>query len=243
MPIARCLPLPPFSAVSSPARPDPLGRRLKPWNHPKRGNDDWHASLPIDNGRDDDSGARGRLRLAGGRGRDEQAGRADAHGLVDLEQLQKSLNESAQRNIELEQKKKQFQQELDQANAKIKQMREELGLLPEDDPSFTQRLVELAELDGRTKAKAQLYQSMLEREQAKLLREMYDKITAAIGDLAEKDGYDIVLLDDRKITIPANYNADQVNASILQKRLLYAGGADDITDQIITKMNAEFGTP
>lgn len=164
-------------------------------------------------------------------------------GLVDLEQLQKGLTESAQRNLALEQKKKDFQQELDQANAKIKQMNEEFSLLPEDDPAFTQRLIDLAELDGRTKAKAQLYQSMLEREQAKLLREMYDKITAAIGDLAEKDGYDLVLLDDRKITIPPNYNADQVNASILQKRLLYAGGADDLTDQIITKMNAEFGTP
>ena len=82
----------------------------------------------------------------------------------------------------------------------------------------------------------------LEVEKALRLQELYKSVKEAIVDLAEAEGYDIVMLNDasnellfdRESRIPAQV---QILQQIANRKLLYLSPATDVTDDLIVRMN------
>ena len=65
-------------------------------------------------------------------------------------------------------------------------------------------------------------------------------MTAAVAALAKKDGFDLILLDDRSINVPDDASYAEVNNTILNKRVLFASDTIDLTQRLITMMNNDF---
>ena len=77
------------------------------------------------------------------------------------------------------------------------------------------------------------------------LRDLDRSIKSAVTQLAEINGYDIVLVDDsgRELSIDAQSKASreiQVKAQMNARRLLYTNPEVDVTDELIERMNNAF---
>ncbi|MHC4126901.1 MAG: OmpH/Skp family outer membrane protein [Planctomycetota bacterium] len=82
----------------------------------------------------------------------------------------------------------------------------------------------------------------LEVEKALRLQNLYKSVKRSLADLAEAEGYDIVILNDssdelpfdREVRMPAQL---QILQQISSRKLLYLNPATDVTDDLIVRMN------
>ena len=97
---------------------------------------------------------------------------------------------------------------------------------------------------------SQSYDMFAERyvdgEKSLMLQDIYYKIQAAVEEVAKANGYDIVTINDVGRSIEPNANSKirkeiQVLELIGQRRTMYASDQIDITEQIVTHMNLEWG--
>ncbi len=82
----------------------------------------------------------------------------------------------------------------------------------------------------------------LEVEKALRLQELYKSVKEAIADLAEAEGYDIVMLNDGSDELPFDRESRmpaqlQILQQIASRKLLYLSPATDVTDDLIVRMN------
>jgi len=71
------------------------------------------------------------------------------------------------------------------------------------------------------------------------LREIFDDILRTVSVVAEARGYDIVLASDQLPEEPAE-SATQVRQQILLQKVLYWNPRVDITEEIISRLNADY---
>jgi Skp family chaperone for outer membrane proteins len=82
----------------------------------------------------------------------------------------------------------------------------------------------------------------LEVEKALRLQELYKSVKQAIADLAEAEGYDIVMLNDASDELPFDRDSRmpaqlQILQQITTRKLLYLNPATDVTNDLIVRMN------
>ncbi|MDP7005719.1 MAG: OmpH family outer membrane protein [Phycisphaerales bacterium] len=87
----------------------------------------------------------------------------------------------------------------------------------------------------------------MDGERALMLQDLYYKIQTAVEEVATESGYDIVLINDVGRSVNPNDNSKipreiQVLELISQRRAIFASEQVDISDQIVTHMNLEWGT-
>ena len=87
--------------------------------------------------------------------------------------------------------------------------------------------------------------SQIDVERSLMFRDLYQKIKAAVGEVAVENGYDLVLIsdDNREIIVNPNMQVKrefQVREQIEVKRIMFASSQIDITEQIVTHMNLEW---
>lgn len=123
-------------------------------------------------------------------------------------------------------------------------MREELEMLQAELESLEPGSNEMAQLNdqavavaGRLRAFQKYSALLLEREQANDLRKTYDMIRDAAAEYSRNSGIDIVLLNDSIPTINPSDSANTLQ-QISARRILFANGTLDITEDLIAKMNA-----
>jgi Skp family chaperone for outer membrane proteins len=163
-------------------------------------------------------------------------------GTVDLERLINGLRETEARNRELEERAGTWQKELNELVGRLKEVENQLNnVLPKgDSPERRAKARELFELRSQAETRRRFFQEMIEAERGEIIRVVYDKVQAAVGAVAQAGGYDLVLLDDRKIDIPSLTRLEQVNAIIQNKKVIWATAAIDLTDQVMTRMNNDY---
>lgn len=185
------------------------------------------------------AGVAARSADADGAGRFAQGTRI---GIVDLERLINGLRETEARNRELEERAANWQKELNEVVTRLKDVENQLNnVLPRgDSPERRAKARELFELQSQAETRRRFFQQMIEAERGEIIRVMYEKVQAAVAAVAQAGAYDIVLLDDRKIDIPSLTRLEQVNTIIQNKKVIWAGNALDLTDQVLTRMNNDY---
>ncbi len=76
-----------------------------------------------------------------------------------------------------------------------------------------------------------------------VMRGLYGKIEDAIARISEREGYDVVLMDDSTFPLPENAPDSDVYRAIVTKGVIWRHDSVDVTDQVITLMNNEFTAP
>lgn len=164
---------------------------------------------------------------------------------VDIERISNELQEFKDRATALANNEQSRVDELRAIDERIKSLQAEVEALPGDAVAERTRLIiesEAAANDLRTRQ--QLYLREAEIGQIELTRVLYNKILDATGFIAERDGFDMVLFDDRQISLQsarAN-NLDAVMETLLTKKVLYASDSVDLTDSVLIYMNNEFAS-
>lgn len=166
---------------------------------------------------------------------------------IDLPRVLAGLDQREEAQKTIKAMTDQFKLEQDAKNAEIERMREALMALPP------------ADLDGRREAEEELarfaldtrgwgaYASeQLDIEKSLQLRDLDFAILKAIKELAEVNGYDLVVTSDvgRELTINPQSKAArelQVQNQMTQRRVLYSNEMTDVTEELIQRMNNAFG--
>jgi Skp family chaperone for outer membrane proteins len=88
-------------------------------------------------------------------------------------------------------------------------------------------------------------QAELEVEKAVRLQNLYRSIKAAIAEMAEAEGYDMVVLNDSSDDVPFDREARvpaqiQILQQVTNRKILYLKPTIDVTDDLIVRMNNEY---
>ncbi|MEE3001321.1 MAG: OmpH family outer membrane protein [Planctomycetota bacterium] len=132
----------------------------------------------------------------------------------------------------------------DGLQSEVKRRQDEIELLEadlEDYPSGSEKFKEAfkryqmasIELQGYV----QFQQLKSQQRTSELILKLYEKIKLIAKQLADENGYDIILMNDSVLEIPEN--PENIVREISNRRILFARTQMDITDQLIQRMNAD----
>ena len=160
-----------------------------------------------------------------------------------IERVSADLTERADSEASLRNLFSKVETELKSRNESMTALQETLQSAADaDKPEIVEQLNQLA-------IQAMSYKQFAERrvdsERSLMFRDLYMKIKSSVADIANENGYDLVLItdDDREILVNPQTNTSQefqVREQIGQQRVVFASGQIDITEQIVTHMNLEW---
>jgi Skp family chaperone for outer membrane proteins len=132
----------------------------------------------------------------------------------------------------------QFQQDLRQRSEELEALDADLEDFVVGTPKQTeaQRLVKKASIDLR--AFMGLADMQETRTKQRAMLRIYNHIRDASAELANRDGYGLVIMDDSAIPIPED--SRDVLGDISARRVLYASSTLDITQMLIDYMNTQW---
>ncbi len=111
---------------------------------------------------------------------------------------------------------------------------------------FRQRLKEIALMEAEFQWFTETEGQKVERGLAESLKSIFTDIQAAIREVAQEKGLDVVLAADQ-LPPETPENPAQVRQHILLQKVLYWSPAVDITEDVVTRLNANYkssgGTP
>lgn len=167
-----------------------------------------------------------------------------ATAVVNLPNILEALAEREVRQRELDGSAQGRQAQLDALTERIKGIEADLdpesGTLKPGTSQYREKVIELRELQVSIEARFKLLNQVLSFERGAVLHDLYRKIEVAVAQIAERDGYHLVLLDDTDFSIPEEAGQDDMNRAILSRAMLYSHPATDISEQVITLLNNEF---
>ncbi|MEL6499383.1 MAG: OmpH family outer membrane protein [Planctomycetota bacterium] len=172
-----------------------------------------------------------------------QSAEATAVAVVDIDAVSAELEEFKARVGEINVKREARVAELRAISERIGEINVELEALTEAEQA---RGIELSIEGGALQNDLQFKQGAFQQEadllQAALTRELYGKITEAVTRIAERDGYDIVLFDDKSISLNDQAAASFAGSveAIKSKKVLYASDVVDLTNSVLALMNNEY---
>jgi Skp family chaperone for outer membrane proteins len=110
-------------------------------------------------------------------------------------------------------------------------------------PEYREQVRQLMELRAVAEARREALAQIISIDLGSVRRDMYLKVTAAIESIANREGYDMVMLDDSLFPLPENAADPDVYRAVITKTVVYRKDSIDITNQVITLMNNEFNAP
>lgn len=166
-----------------------------------------------------------------------------AIAVVDIVDIINGLTEREVLEAQLNTRMENRQSQLDEVVEELRVLEADIQMLTRGTDEHREKLQEYLEkravLDARRKALSEI----VSIDMGNVMAGLYVKVEIAIKDISEREGFDIVLLDDSAFPIPENAPDPDVYRAIITKSVVYRHDSIDITQQVITLMNNEFSAP
>lgn len=164
-----------------------------------------------------------------------------AVAVVDPDRILGKLNELKDRDAALKARGEALQQDVNKLNVELEGIQADLKLSTPGTPAWRDLRAREIELEARGKARVQSLQQILDLERGEVMKAMYEKIVAATAEYAAREGWEIVVLDDRAmINLPGEGTFRDMGGMIRQKKMIYVAPRVDISDPVATYMNNAF---
>jgi len=163
---------------------------------------------------------------------------------VDLPAILDGLEEKNLHEAELQAVIADSQAKLDDLAERLVRIQEDLETtIKQGTPEWRAKFGEGLELQQQAEVRRKVLTQTISIQRGESLRALYLKIEGGIKSIAEREGYDIVLLDDSKFPLPQGIADNNMERAILSKSVLYAHESVDITQEVINLVNNEFRAP
>lgn len=158
--------------------------------------------------------------------------------IVNVQAVLNGLEEIEKFNTDLSTSVAAKQAELNGYTEQLKAKQLSLDELPANAIEARRRVLsEIFELQVLARARKEILQNDIDVSKGQAIRLAYDKMLGAVKTISERDQFDVVLFDDRGITVPEGLAMDRVNAMIQERRVLHATDAVDLTQRVLDWMN------
>jgi Skp family chaperone for outer membrane proteins len=170
-----------------------------------------------------------------------------ASATVDIVRIIDELEERTVLESQLETRINKRQAQLDEIRTRLTAIQRDLDpetatLRPGTD-EYKERVREFMEQRAVAEARRNALEQIISIDRGALRRQLFEKIRTAVAKIADRDGIDLVMLDDSVFPIPENSGGDDVFRAIITKGVIYRHDSIDITDRVITLMNNEYTAP
>jgi Skp family chaperone for outer membrane proteins len=135
-----------------------------------------------------------------------------------------------------------LESQLDQRKEKIKSMSDELKLLLPDSPQYAEKNNDLIQYQIETEVWTKMQQIDQTRKQKTNTKALFDKIQAAISQIAKDRGFNLVLAD-HSADIPDdldNITPEQLNNLLIERTVLYEDSRLDITQDVVIALDKAY---
>jgi Skp family chaperone for outer membrane proteins len=122
---------------------------------------------------------------------------------------------------------------------KVEELRSAMELIKPDAPQYEDANKQFVTAAIEFKNWGEISQAQYARNEKVLTKALYDKITAAIAELAKERGIDLVVAIQPPINIEKNTN-DQIVQLLAQRQVLYANATVDITSDVIARLDEKY---
>jgi|Laugresu1bdmlbdd_1035124.scaffolds.fasta_scaffold02390_3 Skp family chaperone for outer membrane proteins len=157
---------------------------------------------------------------------------------VDLEKVFNSLKRYEGAQARIKALATELEGQAKTAETKVRGLQSDLDSFREGSKEQADAIASLQTAVGELRAVQQFIGAKIELERARAMRDTYLAVKDAVRRLAERDGYDYILLDDSVVQMD-QADAAKTMAQISARRFLYANGKRDVTEQLIGMMNGE----
>jgi Skp family chaperone for outer membrane proteins len=157
-------------------------------------------------------------------------------------QVFNSIQETKDISQQREATHKSLEAQRQQKEQKVRDLTQALQLLKADSPGYADKRSEAESASVEYDVWVKITQADQERDAKLQLRALWDKVTAAVAEVATQKGYDLVLADSRE-EIPDDIDrvtGEQLQALIHTRNVLYASAQTDITQDVIALMDAKY---
>lgn len=159
--------------------------------------------------------------------------------VVDLERIVNNLDELTARQADLNNWITERQSAFDRVKQQFESARQKLEILPIGSDDAEQAREDLLRLQIELKLQQELSQEGVDQRKAIVHRDLFNKVSDAVERLARKNSYHLVLSNDSEPPLILGTES-QVQRQIAGRRVLFADGALDITDELLQMMNNEW---
>jgi Skp family chaperone for outer membrane proteins len=127
----------------------------------------------------------------------------------------------------------------------VKDLQSQRDNLRTDSPQYADKDKELQTAAIDLKVWAEIQQAEQQRTNKIQTKALFDKIVNAVAQVATQKGFDLVLADQHP-EVPDNFmdqaSLEQVRALLGQRNVLYSSPQVDITQDVITAMDAKYAS-
>jgi outer membrane protein len=169
---------------------------------------------------------------------------ATSIAVIDIGKVLDQLDEKRARLAELEQYGNSLQEQVERIVLEKDAIVADLEVLPKDTPQFLAKQDQAIRKEMELQGEQEFAKFRFNERKQRTKLELFKKIESAAGIFAQREGYDIVINDDRDMTIPESQvgqmNDQAFQAFVMSRRVIFATGTVDITDEVAQMMNNNY---
>jgi Skp family chaperone for outer membrane proteins len=151
------------------------------------------------------------------------------------------LQETNDLKAAMENKRKTLEAQEFEKRQKIKDLQALRDQLKPDAPQYNDRNRDLLNATIEFQVWGQMMQAEVQREQKTQMKHLFDKITAAVQEVATTKGIDLVIAEQRpEIENIDQLNVEQLRALINSRNVLFAAPQIDLSNDVIAAMDAKY---
>jgi Skp family chaperone for outer membrane proteins len=158
---------------------------------------------------------------------------------IDLEKTYNSIERFAAAQASIKASNDELEKKVKEAETTVKDLEAELESFQPGSDAQAAAIQKLQIAVGEFRAVQEFARAKLELERARALRDTYLAIKDAARRMAERDGYDYILLDDSLPEMDLK-NASQTMQQISARRFIFATPKSDVTNALVAFMNDEW---
>lgn len=162
---------------------------------------------------------------------------------LDLPLVLQNLDERAERETELQGFIKERLDRIDQIKSRIEQLGADLQILPQNSSEWLDKREEILRAEVEQRNEENFLNLRGSETEARMKRDLFNKIRDAAARYAEREGIAIVVSNDSSVEIPEPLSPDltrQVEPAIVSRRVIHSSACADISEDVARMMNVEF---
>jgi len=171
----------------------------------------------------------------------EPASRPMKIGVVRLQTVLDKLKEKTAIDTRLEAKAQQVTEELAALKEEVDKLEKDLGYsnLAPDSPERAKKQEELKNKQRELQAHYKVQTGAFRTERLRAVQKLYDKIIQQVEQYGKEHQYDLILRGSEQDNKEAD-DSLEMNLRIVERVVLYAPDADDVSDKVADLMNAQY---
>ena len=136
--------------------------------------------------------------------------------------------------------------EIQNLTEEIEGLQEDLKSLDPNSDAYDEMFRDLNMKVGFRELRGSMLIRWQSEDNARVLTELYEKSLVAVGEVAQRDGWELVIHTGQNAAVPRNPNVraeqamDFVEDWIQSRRVIYSSDAIDITNSVIQHMNNKY---